>query len=95
VRGDSMRDDGILDGDYLVIEGRETARNGEIVVALIDEEQATLKRFFLEPNRVRLEPANSSFRPVFIKPPQRLRIQGVVVAVIRKFHRNGNVSTIM
>ena len=95
VRGDSMRDDGILDGDYLVIEGRETARNGEIVVALIDEEQATLKRFFLESNRVRLEPANSSFKPVFIKPPQRVRIQGVVAAVIRKFNQNGKVSTIV
>ena len=95
VRGDSMRDEGILDGDYLVIEGRETARNGDIVVALIDDDQATLKRFFLEPNRVRLEPANSSFKPVFIKPPQRLRIQGVVAGVIRKFQRNGDISTIV
>ena len=95
VRGDSMRDDGILDGDYLVIEARETARNGEIVVALIDEEQATLKRFYLEPNRVRLEPANTGFRPVFVKPPQRLRIQGVVSAVIRKFQDRGEVSRVV
>ena len=90
-----MRDEGILDGDYLVIEGRETARNGDIVVALIYDDQATLKRFFLEPNRVRLEPANSSFKPVFIKPPQRLRIQVVVAGVIRKFQRNGDISTIV
>jgi len=92
VRGDSMRGDGILDGDYLVIESRSTARNGEIVVALIDEEQATLKRFYQESDRIRLEPSNSDFKPIFIKPPHRLRIQGIVLGVMRKFQNIGDLS---
>jgi repressor LexA len=95
VRGNSMQGDGILDGDYLIIESRMTARNGEIVVALIDDEQATLKRFYLESDRIRLEPSNSDFKPVFIKPPQRLRIQGIVSGVIRKFQNTGEISTVL
>lgn len=85
VQGDSMRDEGILDGDYLVIESRQTAVDGEIVVALIDDENATLKRFFREPDRIRLEPANRQYSPIFVSPPHRLRIQGVVRCVIRKY----------
>ncbi len=85
VQGDSMRDEGILDGDYLVIEARQTATDGEIVVALIDDENATLKRFFREADRIRLEPANRQYSSIYIKPPHRLRIQGVLRSVIRKY----------
>ena len=85
VYGDSMRDEGILDGDYLVVEARETANDGDIVVALIDDENATLKRFFREADHVRLEPANRQYDPIYVAPPHRLRIQGVLKAVIRKY----------
>ncbi|MEP7272178.1 MAG: transcriptional repressor LexA [Acidobacteriota bacterium] len=85
VQGDSMRDEGILDGDYLVIEARQTAVDGEIVVALIDDENATLKRFFREADRIRLEPANHQYASIYIAPPHRLRIQGVLRSVIRKY----------
>lgn len=82
VRGDSMIEDGILDGDFVVIEERNDASNGEIVVALLDNGLATLKRFFKEATRVRLEPANSSMQPIYAT---NVRIQGKVVGLIRKF----------
>lgn len=82
VKGESMIDDGILDGDYVVIEQKETANNGEIVVAILENGFATLKRFFKEATRVRLEPANAKMSPIFAKD---VRIQGKVVGVIRRF----------
>ncbi len=82
VKGDSMIDDGILDGDYVVIEQQETANNGEIVVALLENGFATLKRFFKEATRVRLEPANAQMSPIFAK---KVKIQGKVIGVIRRF----------
>ena len=82
VKGESMIDDGILDGDYVVIEQKETANNGEIVVAILENGFATLKRFFKEATRVRLEPANAKMSPIFAK---EVRIQGKVVGVIRRF----------
>ncbi|OGJ21358.1 MAG: repressor LexA [Candidatus Pacebacteria bacterium RIFCSPHIGHO2_01_FULL_46_10] len=82
VTGDSMIEDGILDGDYVVIEERQDATNGEIVVALLDNGFATLKRFFREATRVRLEPANSTMQPIFAT---NVRVQGRVVGLIRKF----------
>lgn len=82
VRGDSMIEDGILDGDFVVIEERTEANNGEIVVALLDNGLATLKRFFKEATRVRLEPANSTMQPIYAT---NVRIQGKVVGLIRKF----------
>ncbi len=85
VQGDSMRDEGILDGDYLVVESRQTASDGEIVVALIDDENATLKRFFRESDRIRLEPANRQYTSIYVAPPHRLRIQGVLRCIIRKY----------
>ena len=85
VQGDSMRDEGILDGDYLVIESRMAANDGDVVVALIDDESATLKRFYREPDRIRLEPANRNYAPIYVAPPHRLRIQGVLRSVIRKY----------
>lgn len=85
VKGDSMIEDGILDGDYVIIEDQGTAENGDIVVALLDNGLATLKKFFREANRVRLEPANSSMSPIFVDDPLSIRIQGKCVGVIRRF----------
>lgn len=82
VRGDSMIDDGIYDGDYVVVEEQETAKNGEIVVALLENGFATLKRFFKEATRVRLEPANAQMSPIFAR---EVKIQGKVVGVMRRF----------
>lgn len=82
IKGQSMIEDGILDGDYVVIERNPSPRNGEVVVALLDNAYATLKRFYRETNRIRLQPANSSMDPIYVKD---CIIQGVVRAVIRKF----------
>lgn len=82
VKGNSMIDEGILDGDYVVIEQKETANNGDIVVAILENGFATLKRFFKEATRVRLEPANSKMPPIFAK---NVRIQGKVVGVVRRY----------
>lgn len=84
VRGDSMIEDGIFDGDYIIIEQTSSAKNGDIVVALVDNQNATLKRFYNEKDSVRLQPANSSMKPMrFTK--NRVTIQGKVRGVIRKF----------
>ena len=85
VRGNSMIEEQIRDGDYVVIEQTEEAKNGEIVVALLDNGMATLKRFFREATRIRLEPANASMSPIFVK---NVKIQGKVVGLIRKYTRN-------
>ncbi len=83
VRGESMIEEQIRDGDFVVVEETEDARDGEIVVALLDNGMATLKRFFKEATRIRLEPANSTMAPIFVK---NVRIQGKVVGLIRKFN---------
>ena len=82
IKGRSMIEDGILDGDYVVIERNPSPKNGEVVVALLDNAYATLKRFHRERNRIRLQPANSTMDPIYVKD---CIIQGVVRAVIRKF----------
>lgn len=82
VKGESMIEDGILDGDFVVIEEENTAHDGEIVVALLDNGLATLKRFFKEATRVRLEPANSTMQPIYAT---NVKIQGKCVGLIRKF----------
>jgi repressor LexA len=82
VKGDSMIEAGIFDRDYVVVEQCEQARDGEVVVALLDNGFATLKRYFKESTRVRLEPANSTMSPIFVT---KVRIQGKVVGVIRKY----------
>lgn len=82
VKGDSMIEDGILDGDYVIIEEQSTANDGDIVVALLDNGLATLKRFFREPTRIRLEPANASMEPIYTTD---VKIQGKCVGVIRRF----------
>ncbi|PIU03561.1 repressor LexA [Candidatus Shapirobacteria bacterium CG08_land_8_20_14_0_20_39_18] len=82
VKGESMIEDGILPDDYVVVEQQEVANNGDIVVALLDNGFATLKRFYKEASRIRLEPANAKMSPIFAT---RVRIQGKVVGVIRKY----------
>jgi len=84
VRGDSMIDEQIRDGDYVVVERRERVRSGETVVALIDRNEATLKKLYHEKNRIRLQPANPAFEPTYVEP-DRLDIQGVVVGVLRTY----------
>ena len=84
VKGDSMIEDGILDGDCVVIESRDHARNGEIVVALIDGMDATLKRIYQRPNEVVLVPANSGMKSISM-PPDRVTVQGVVVGQMRSY----------
>ena len=84
VQGDSMIDEQIRDGDFVVIEERDLGGHGETVVALIDESEATLKRFFHEGSTVRLEPANASMKPMTFAA-DRVRVQGVAVGVIRKY----------
>ena len=82
VKGESLIEDGILDGDYVVIEKISEASQGDIVVAIVDDNLATLKKFFKEGNRVVLKPANSQMSPIY---PNRLTIQGKVVGLVRKF----------
>lgn len=84
VRGDSMVEDGIIDGDWVVIEQRDHARNGEVVVALVDGDHATLKRIEQRPGRVVLHPANGSMEPMQYAP-ERVRIQGVLVGQMRRY----------
>ncbi|HTK03277.1 MAG TPA: transcriptional repressor LexA [Alphaproteobacteria bacterium] len=85
VRGESMIEDGIMDGDHVVIEQTDAATNGEIVVALLDNGMATLKRFFKEETRIRLMPANAKMSPIFVK---NVRIQGKVVGLVRRYGKN-------
>jgi len=85
VKGDSMIDDHICNGDYILVEGAQTAENGEIVVALIEGTDATLKRFFRAPNgKVRLQPANAQMDPIVV-PARDVKIQGRVIGVLRKY----------
>lgn len=82
VKGESMIEDGILDGDFVVIEKVQEAKNGEIVVALVDDNLATLKRFYKEGDTVVLKPANAQMEPIY---PKSLRIQGRVVGLVRRY----------
>lgn len=82
VKGNSMIEDGILDGDFVVIEKMSEAANGDIVVAIVDDNLATLKKFYKENDRVVLRPANSEMSPIY---PNHLTIQGKVVGLVRKF----------
>ena len=85
VRGDSMIEDQIRDGDCVVVDGRETADNGEMVIALVNGESATLKRFYRETDgRVRLQPSNANHAPQFYGEAD-VRVRGVVVGIIRKY----------
>lgn len=83
VRGDSMRDEHIINGDYVLVERTRTARQGEIVVALVRGSETTLKRFFPEGSMVRLQPANVEMDPIYV-PAGQVAIQGRVLGVLRK-----------
>ena len=82
VRGHSMIEDHIQDGDIIVVEKRETAENGESVVAMINGERVTLKRFYVEPDGIRLQPANPTMNPIYLRH-EELQILGIVAGVIR------------
>lgn len=84
VKGDSMIEDGIFDGDFVIVKPEPSPRNGEIVVALLEDGSATLKRFFKEKGGFRLQPANKELQPIFVNSSNDLQIQGVVVALFRK-----------
>ncbi len=86
VRGDSMIDDHIADGDMVVVERRSTAQNGEIVVALLADGSATLKRFYREKDRIRLQPANGAMKPIYVGSD--VTIQGVVIGVLRTYRHS-------
>ncbi|MBU0686894.1 MAG: transcriptional repressor LexA [Candidatus Margulisbacteria bacterium] len=82
VKGNSMIEDHIVNGDFIVVEQRDTADDGEVVVALVNNEAATLKRLYREKTRVRLEPANSEMEPIYVKD---VAVQGIVRGLFRKF----------
>lgn len=82
VKGESMIEDGILDGDYVIVERNFYPRNGDVVVALIDNTYATLKKYYREKDRIRLQPANHTMKPIYDKNPA---IQGIVRGIIRTF----------
>ena len=82
VAGDSMIDDDIQNGDYVICRRSSTASNGQLVIALLNEEEATLKRFYREKNRVRLQPANDNYKPIY---SDNCRIEAVVIGLVRKF----------
>jgi repressor LexA len=85
VKGDSMIEEQIRDGDYVIVEDRETARDGEMVIALLDGENVTLKKMYRESGgRIRLQPANSQMDPIYVDAA-RMRVQGVVIGVLRKY----------
>jgi repressor LexA len=88
VKGNSMIEDHIADGDYVIIERRETAKDGEVVVALLEDGAATLKRYYKERGRIRLQPANSSMNPIYVS--KDIRIQGVLIGVLRTYERHSS-----
>jgi len=84
VRGDSMQDEHILSGDYVLVEKTKTAHNGDIVVALVDENDATLKRFYHEGEKIRLQPSNVNMQAIVV-PAASVQVQGRVIGVLRKY----------
>ena len=86
VKGNSMIEDHIQNGDYVIVERRNVAENGETVVALIDNDRVTLKRFYREGDRIRLQPSHPNMKPIFVREGD-FAIQGVVISVLRKFNR--------
>ena len=84
VRGESMQDEHILDGDYVLVEKTKIAHNGDIVVALVQGSDATLKRFYREGDKIRLQPSNAKMKPIIV-PAANVEIQGRVIGVLRKY----------
>lgn len=85
VKGDSMIEDGIFDGDFVIVQPQPSPNNGDIVVALLGDGTATLKRFYKEKGRFRLQPANPEMEPIYLDSSEDIAIQGVVVGLFRKF----------
>src|SRR6201988_4376414 len=84
VRGESMQDEAILDGDYVLVEKSKTAHNGDIVVALVESSDATLKRFYREGDSIRLHPSNVNMKPIIV-PAAAVEVEGRVIGVLRKY----------
>jgi repressor LexA len=84
VRGEALAQDHITDGDYVIVERREDAENGEIVLAILENGEATLKKFYREKNRIRLQSANGSMKSIY---PRTAEIRGVVIGVLRRFEK--------
>jgi len=84
VRGESMQDEHIVDGDYVLVEKTKTPRNGEIVVALVSKSETTLKRLYQEGETIRLQPSNATMKPIIV-PAAEVEIQGRVIGVLRKY----------
>jgi repressor LexA len=84
VKGESMRDEHIVDGDYVLVEKTNTSRDGEIIVALVDGTDATLKRLYREGANIRLQPSNAAMKPIIV-PARSVQIQGRVIGVLRKY----------
>jgi len=84
VKGESMQDEHIVDGDYVLVENTKTARDGEIVVALVSKSEATLKRIYQEGETIRLQPSNATMKPIIV-PAAEVEVQGRVIGVLRKY----------
>jgi repressor LexA len=85
VKGDSMIDEQIRDGDYVIVESRKSARDGEMVIALLEDDRVTLKKLYRETGgRVRLQPANTRLKPIYVDG-HALKVQGVVIGVLRRY----------
>jgi repressor LexA len=84
VRGESMQDEHIMDGDYVLVEKTKVGRNGDLVVALVNGDETTLKRFYKEGDKVRLQPSNASMKPIIV-PATAVELQGKVIGVLRKY----------
>lgn len=84
VKGESMVDEQVREGDYVIVENRSEARNGEMVVALLEGENATLKKYYREKEEIRLQPAHPTMKPIYVKE-EDLKIQGVVIGLLRKY----------
>lgn len=85
VKGRSMEDEGVVDGDYVVVQEKDTPSNGEMVVALLNNNEATLKRYYREQRRIRLQPSNAAMDPIYVDAKTPIKIQGVVIGLIRKY----------
>lgn len=85
VKGQSMIDDGIHDGDYVVVQEKDVPSNGDTVVALVNGGEATLKKYYKEGSRIRLQPANSAMEPIYVERGTPIKIQGVLIGLIRKY----------
>jgi repressor LexA len=85
VKGDSMIDEGIHTGDYVVVTEKPTPSNGEMIIALINGGEATLKRYYKEKGHIRLQPSNAAMEPIIVEPGTPIEIQGVVIGLIRKY----------